>query len=176
MRKPAYTIVFLIMCCVFFIGCSDQSSSPYYVSNATSSSGLENADLDPNNFYLKSVENIEATEYFIAYRYPNGDTKDIVNLGISPTSFHVVGERIYYATGLELVSVDFSGENKITLHDESKKGIAFTTIDSVKEGWIYCSGTQTIYLNNDPVALDGAHCLPAKIKVKMDFSEYCIVE
>ena len=44
------------------------------------------------------------------------------------------------------------------------------------DDWIFCSGRKMAEIYGDPVALDGAHFLPADFQVKADFSEYSVIE
>jgi len=131
----------------------------------------------PTGFFIKTVEYQECNEYVVCFRSPTGEVAEIVNIGTREQPLIIVNERIYYATGLSLVSVNLEGGDKKALNPDN--GDTFESmIDMVDEDgeWLYCSGRKMVEIYGDPVALDGVHFLPADFRVKPDFSEYSVVE
>jgi len=139
--------------------------------------GMYEVNYSTNGFFMKKVEYQECNEYIVCYRSPNGEVVEIVNIGIREQPLIIVNDRIYYATGSSLVSVNPEGEDEKFLNPDN--GDTFELmIDMVDEDgeWLYCSGRKMVEIYGDPVALDGVHFLPADFRVKPDFSEYSVVE
>jgi len=140
-------------------------------------SGMYERDYSTNGFFIKKVEYQECNEYIVCHRFHTGEVTEIVNIGIREQPLIIVNERIYYATGIDLVSVNLKGEDAKRLRRD--EGHSFELmIDMVDEGgeWLYCSGRKMVEIYGDPVALDGVHFLPAHFRVKPDFSQYSVVE
>ncbi len=131
---------------------------------------------DGTQFFVKTQEHQEANDYFICYRYPDGSEEEIIKMGIQNNPFYIIEERLYYTQGDSLYSVDFAGEDKEILYDESDENISFNQIYRVGKGWLYCSGTKWAEISGDPVALDGRHRVPVSTRVKADFSEFQEIE
>ena len=127
---------------------------------------------DISRFFVKIVDNQECNEYIVCYEKENGNTIEIVNMGIEKQKLIISGQRIFYSTGFTLISVDFEGENEMLLEKNQDSDISFEKITSTDNEWLYCEGRKMVEIHEDPTALDGIHYIPAKFKVKIDFSEY----
>jgi hypothetical protein len=130
----------------------------------------ENHD-DTSRFYIKTVEYQECREYIICRENPDGEVAEIVNMGVREQPLIIEDGRIYYSTGLELVSVDFDGENKKTFSDGGDE-IIIEQIYYVDGEWLYCAGRKQTEIYDDPATADGVHYPRTIYKVKADFSEY----
>jgi len=157
--------------------CAVKPEPEYKTGESGTYNGVYEEDYSTNPFFMKTVEYQECNEYIVCYRSPNGEVVEIVNIGEREQPLVIVNERIYYATGLALVSVNLEGGNKKVLNPDN--GDTFELmIDMVDEGgeWLYCSGRKMVEIYGDPVALDGVHFLPADFRVKPDFTEYSVIE
>jgi len=140
-------------------------------------SGMYEQDYSTNRFFMKKVEYQECNEYIVCSRSPTGEVAEIVNIGPREQPLIIVNKRIYYATGISLVSVNLEGGDQKVLNPDNGDNFELM-IDIVDEGgeWLYCSGRKMVEIYGDPVALDGVHFLPADFRVKPDFSEYSVIE
>ena len=180
MKTKRWLIVLLCVgLTISAIGCAvkPEPQIEYKTSESSESSvilsGMYERDYSTNGFFIKKVEYQECNEYIVCHRFYTGEVTEIVNIGIREQPLIIVNERIYYATGLSLVSVNLGGGDQKVLNPDN--GDTFELmIDMVDEDgeWLYCSGRKMVEIYGDPVALDGVHFLPAHFRVKPDFSEY----
>jgi hypothetical protein len=127
---------------------------------------------DETQFFVKTVEYQECSEYFIYYRNPDGTETEITEIGVQESPYYIVNDRIYFAQGDSLISVNFTGGDKQYLYDNSAENISFNFIDSTDGEWLYCSGTKYREIHKNSDKFEAAHRVSVKTKVKADFSEF----
>jgi len=158
----------IILCVLTLAGCG-------IVDGAVYSSYPEEraAEYDAARLFVKENVTPTATEYLIYYRNSDGSEREIASMGFTDNPFYIIGDRIYYTRFDSLRSVDFTGMDTIYFYEY---GIYINSIDKVDGDWLECTGRQQVEIYGDPVALDGIHHPITQFKVKVDFSEFHVIE
>jgi hypothetical protein len=163
------TIAWLLVLLVLLGGCGARSLLERE-SKAAKNMPAGQQKPEPNRYFIKKVAHREANDYIVCYGSPEGESVEIVNIGQREQPLTMVNGRIYYATGISLISVNLQGKDQKILNPN--KSDTFETVTGSDENWVYCAGTRQVEILGDPVALDGVHHAPAEYRVAADFSSY----
>ena len=169
--KKCLTFLLFSMMLLASTGCTN---SDLISSSSSSLINSSTKEFDVSQFFIYRVDNPMCNEYSVCYRENDGSVTTIVELGMNKQSLVIVGERIYYATGTDIVSVNFEGKEMESFHEKTGndfEDFTFESVDSVQDSWITCTGYKHVEIYGDPVALDGHHFLAVTIKVNTDLTE-----
>lgn len=165
-RRIAAAVLAAFLFLVLLSGCAaGKQTNDHPVSDTSKASD------DASRLFVQKVEYQEGDEYFVSYKNQDGSVVKIDEISDGGQLLAAAGQRVYYATGVVLVSVNFEGKDRKIFQDSSPNRFSFARINSVSDGWLYCSGKKMTEIYGDPVAADGAQFVPANMKVKTDFTE-----
>lgn len=123
-------------------------------------------------FYTETISTAEGVWHYISYEGLDGQTYRVADLGTCDSPWFIIGDRIYYTTGLGLYSMDFSGENIKRFVPSGGESYTIDYLFRETDGWIYCRCRKTVESVEDPAAAPGAHTVTIHLKVTTDFTQY----